>query len=261
VSGLRAASELGAASGATLDIRNIDVAYGTREILHDVSASIRGGEMVALIGPNGAGKSTILRCVSGLVQPRRGEVTIDGEPVADIGRSRLARSLAVVPGQTIVAFPMRVDELVGLGRIPHEHPLLGQRDADRRAVDAALARVGIEHLRERDVRELSLGERQLAVLAMAMAQEARLLLLDEPTVHLDLRHQVAVMGLLRDLAHHDGVTVLSVMHDIALVRKFFDRLVLLDHGRIVAGGPPAEVLTPANVRDVYGVEPSLVLAG
>jgi iron complex transport system ATP-binding protein len=225
-----------------------------------------------LLGPNGAGKSTLLRAVSGndsgsrrgsgagLAQ-RDGQVLIDDVPLDEYDGASLARIVAVVPGQSRVAFPLRVEELVALGRIPHEHPLLGQRDADRRAVDAALARVGIEHLRERDVRELSLGERQLAVLAMAMAQEARLLLLDEPTVPLDLRHQVAVMGLLRDLAHHDGVTVLSVMHDIALVRKFFDRLVLLDHGRIVADGPPAEVLTPANVRDVYGVEPSLVLAG
>jgi iron complex transport system ATP-binding protein len=247
-------------TGATLDITGLDVSYGARDVLHDVSLSITGGELVALIGPNGAGKSTVLRAVTNLVKPRHGEVLLDGESLATIERSRLARSVAVVPGQTIVAFPMRVEELVGLGRIPHEHPLLGQREADKRAVDAALTRVGISELRERDVRELSLGERQLAVLAMAIAQQARLLLLDEPTVHLDLRHQVAVMELLRDLAHRDGVTVLAVMHDIALVRQFFDRLVLIDHGRLVADGLPADVITPANIRAVYGVEPSLVLA-
>ena len=117
---------------------------------------------------------------------------------------------------------MRVEELVALGRIPHEHHLLGPRDADRRAVDAAMERVGIADLRGRDVRELSLGERQLAVLAMAVAQEARILLLDEPTVHLDLRHQVAVMELLRDLSQRDGVTVLAVLHDIVLARQFFE---------------------------------------
>jgi len=128
-------------------------------------------------------------------------------------------------------------------------------------VDAALARVGIGDLRGRDVRELSLGERQLCVLAMAVAQQARLLLLDEPTVHLDLRHQVAVMELLRDLSLRDGVTVLAVMHDIALARHFFDRLLLIDHGRIVADGAPADVLSAANLRSVYGVDPALVLGG
>jgi len=111
------------------------------------------------------------------------------------------------------------------------------------------------------VRELSLGERQLAVLAMAVAQDARILLLDEPTVHLDLRHQVAVMELLRDLSRRDGVTVLAVLHDIALARLFFNRLLLIDHGRLIADGPPAEVLSASNIRAVYGVDPSLVLGG
>jgi iron complex transport system ATP-binding protein len=136
--------------------------------------------------------------------------------------------------------------------------LLGLRAADRAAIDRAIERVGIAELRHRDVRELSLGERQLAVLAMAVAQGPRLLLLDEPTVHLDLRHQVAVMELLRDLAAKDGVTVVAVMHDINLSAHFFGRLLLLDRGRLVADGRPADVLTPARIRAVYGVDPALV---
>ncbi len=227
-------------------------------MLRDVSLSLASGDMAALIGPNGAGKSSLLRCVTGLVHPRAGEVLIDGESVAHMERATLARTLAVVPGQTVVAFPMRVEELVALGRIPHEHPLRGPRDEDRRAVDSALARVGISELHGRDVRELSLGERQLVVLAMAVAQQARILLLDEPTVHLDLRHQVAVMELLRDLSARDGVTVLAVLHDIVLARQFFSRLVLLDHGRIVADGAADDVLSESNVRAVYGVDPRLV---
>jgi iron complex transport system ATP-binding protein len=246
-------------SGASLDVQGLDLDYGRRAVLRDIGLSLADGELVALIGPNGAGKSSLLRCVTGLVKPSRGNVLINGEPVADIERADLARTLAVVPGQTVVAFPMRVEELVALGRIPHEHPLLGPKEADRAAVDAALTRVGIAELRDRDVRELSLGERQLAVLAMAVAQQARLLLLDEPTVHLDLRHQVAVMELLRDLSRRDGVTVLAVMHDVALARQFFDRILLLDHGRLIADGRPSDVLTPSNVRDVYGIDPRLVL--
>ncbi len=183
---------------------------------------------------------------------------IDGRPRAEFDRTGLARQLAVVPGQLVIAFPLRVEELVALGRVPFEHPLFGPRPADRKAVDVAIERVGIGDLRGRDVRELSLGERQLVILAMAVAQRPRLLLLDEPTVHLDLRHQVAVMELLRDLSTRDGVTVLAVLHDIALATHFFGRLLLLDGGRLVADGPPAEVLAPARVREVYGVDPRLI---
>lgn len=246
-------------SGVTLEVRRVDLDYGKRAVLRDVSMTLGAGELVALIGPNGAGKSSLLRCVTGLVRPKAGTIAVDGRPVAAIDRHELAQMIAVVPGQTVVAFPMRVHELVALGRIPHEHPFLGPRDADREAVESAIAKVGIAELRDRDVRELSLGERQLVVLAMAIAQEAKLLILDEPTVHLDLRHQVAVMELLRDLSRRDGVTVLVVLHDIALARLFFDRLVLLDHGRVIADGTPRAVLSASNVRGVYGVDPALVL--
>jgi iron complex transport system ATP-binding protein len=243
---------------AALEVSNLSADYGTRRVLTNVNLRLAPAEMVALIGPNGAGKSSLLRCVTGLLKPTTGEVAIDGRPLTRIDRAELARTIAVVPGQTVVAFPMRVHELVALGRVPHEHPLLGPREADRVAIDAAIERVGITDLRDRDVRELSLGERQLVVLAMAIAQDARLILLDEPTVHLDLRHQVAVMELLRDLVRRDGVTVLAVMHDIHLARMFFARMLLLDHGRLIGDGPPAEVLSDSNIRVVYGVDPSLV---
>jgi iron complex transport system ATP-binding protein len=242
--------------GATLELRDVTVDYGTRRALGGVSATVVRGEMVALLGPNGAGKSTLLRAVTGA--RHEGQVLIDDVPLGEYDRATLARRVAVVPGQSRVAFPLRVEELVALGRIPHEHPLLGPRAVDRAAIDTAIERVGIGDLRHRDVRELSLGERQLAVLAMAVAQGPRLLLLDEPTVHLDLKHQVKVMELLRDLAVRDGVTVVAVMHDINLSAHFFGRLLLLDHGRLVADGRPSEVLTPDRIRTVYGVDPTLV---
>jgi iron complex transport system ATP-binding protein len=243
-------------SGSTLELRELTVDYGARRALDGVNAAIDSGALVALLGPNGAGKSTLLRAVTGA--RHAGQVLIDDVPLEEFDRATLARRIAVVPGQTRVAFPLRVEELVALGRIPHEHPLLGLRAADRAAIDRAIERVGIAELRHRDVRELSLGERQLAVLAMAVAQGPRLLLLDEPTVHLDLRHQVAVMELLRDLAAKDGVTVVAVMHDINLSAHFFGRLLLLDRGRLVADGRPADVLTPARIRAVYGVDPALI---
>ncbi len=248
-------------SGATVELRSLSVELGGRSVLGDIGFALDQGERVAMLGPNGAGKSTLLRCVSGTLSPSSGTVVLDGVPLAEYERAALARRLAVVPGQTVAAFPIRVEELVALGRLPHEHPLLGPRESDTAAIAAAIERVGIGHLRGRDVRELSLGERQLVVIAMAVAQNARLMLLDEPTVHLDLRHQVTVMELLRDLSVRDGVTILAVLHDIHLARHFFDRLLLLDRGRLVADGPPDVVLSAATVHEVYGVDPSLVGVG
>jgi iron complex transport system ATP-binding protein len=249
-------------SGVSLELRGLTLDYGARRAVDNVSARLEAGTMAALLGPNGAGKSTLLRGMSGADAAsgarRAGQVLIDDVRLEEYDRAALARRVAVVPGQTRVAFPLRVEELVALGRVPHEHPLLGPRPADRAAVDAAIERVGIAELRGRDVRELSLGERQLAVLAMAVAQAPRLLLLDEPTVHLDLRHQVAVMELLRDLAVRDGVTVLAVLHDISLASHFFSRLLLLDRGRLVADGAPADVLSAERIQGVYRVDPRYV---
>jgi iron complex transport system ATP-binding protein len=244
-----------------LELRGLCLAYGPREVLHGVDLTLAAGERLALLGPNGAGKSSLLRAISGLVRPSGGSVSLDGTPIDELSRLTLARRVAVVPGQTVIAFPITVEEVVALGRLPHEHPLLGPRPADQGAVAAAIERVGIGGLVGRDVRQLSLGERQLVVLAMALAQGAQVLLLDEPTVHLDLRHQVTVMELLRDLATVDGVTVLAVLHDIALAAHFFDRLLLLDRGRLTADGTPVDVLTPSRIRAVYGVDPRLVLGG
>ena len=229
-----------------------------RAILRDISLAIEPGERVALIGPNGAGKSTLLRVIAGILRPNAGQVELGGEPVAAMDRGAVARRLAVVPQQTALPFSMRVEEVVALGRLPHEDAIRGARPADRAAVATAIDRVGLGGLLGRDARELSLGERQLVLLALAVAQEAPALLLDEPTVHLDLRHQVEAMELMRDLNERDGTTLVAVLHDLALASHFFPRLVLLDHGRLVADGSPAEVLTDARIQEVFGVTPALV---
>jgi iron complex transport system ATP-binding protein len=169
----------------------------------------------------------------------------------------VARRLAAVPGQATLPFSARVEDVVALGRLPHEDPFRGLRPADRAAVDAAIALVGIERLRGRDARELSLGERQLVLIALAVAQAAPVLVLDEPTVHLDLRHQVRVMRLLGELNERRGTSVLAVLHDLSLARHFFPRLVILDEGRIVADGAPDDVLTPERVAAVFGVDVAL----
>ena len=239
------------ADGVTVEIHG-------RAILRDVSLSVGHGERVALIGPNGAGKSTLLRVLAGVLTPTSGRVLLDGTPIVDLGRSAVARRLAVVPQQAALPFSMRVEEVVGLGRLPHEAALRGATPGDRAAVAAAIDRVGLGHLLGRDARELSLGERQLVLLALAVAQLAPLLLLDEPTVHLDLRHQVEAMELLRDLNDRDATAMVAVLHDLGLAAHFFPRLVIIDRGRLVADGPPAEVLSDERIRETFGVEPGMV---
>ena len=245
-------------SGAALWVDGVTVVARERAILSDVSFRLDHGERVALIGPNGAGKSTLLRVLAGILRPAAGRVELDGTPIAGLDRSAVARRLAVVPQQTSLPFSMRVEEVVALGRLPHESAFRGSGPGDRAAVAAAIDRVGLGHLLGRDARELSLGERQLVLLALAVAQEAPVLLLDEPTVHLDLRHQVEAMELLRDLNERDGTALVAVLHDLGLAAHFFPRLVIIEHGRIVADGPPGEVLTDDRIRDTFGVAPGLV---
>ena len=241
-----------------IELRGVTVAYHGRPVVRDVDLLIGAGERVALIGPNGAGKSTLLRVMTGLVRPIAGEVWLDGQPIDDLDRAMIARRLAVVPQQAALPFATRVEEVVALGRLPHEDPIRGARPADRAAVAAAIERVGLGHLLGRDARELSLGERQLVLLALAVAQAAPVLLLDEPTVHLDLRHQVGAMELLTDLNERDGAAIVAVLHDLGLASLFFPRLVLIDRGRVVADGSPSEVLSDERIRDVFGVDPGIV---
>jgi iron complex transport system ATP-binding protein len=244
--------------GPIVELAGVEAAYRDRTVLRGIDLAVGAGERVAIIGPNGAGKSSLLRVLAGTLRPARGRVTVAGEPVERLDRMAVARRLAVVPQAASLPFAARVEEVVGLGRLPHEDPFRGHRPADRAAVAAAIDRVGVGGLLGRDARELSLGERQLVLLAMAVAQSAPVLVLDEPTVHLDLRHQVETMELLVDLNERDGTTVLAVLHDLGLASHFFPRLVLLAAGRIVADGPPAEVLADDRIREVFEVDPAFV---
>jgi iron complex transport system ATP-binding protein len=245
---------------AILRAEAVTVEYRTGPVLRSVDLAVAPGERIALIGPNGAGKSTLLRVLAGVLRPTAGRVELAGSPVTELDRQAIAKRLAVVPQQAALPFAMRVDEVVALGRLPHEDPLRGQRPADRAAVAAAIDRVGLGYLLGRDTRELSLGERQLVLLGLAVAQAAPVMLLDEPTVHLDLRHQVEAMELLCDLNERDGTTLIAVLHDLGLAAHFFPRLVMLERGRIVADGAPAEVLTDERIREVFRVDPVLVPA-
>lgn len=224
-----------------------------REVLRSVDLTLARGDLVALVGTNGSGKTTLLRLLTGVLKPDAGVVRFEGRPLADWRRLDLAQRIAVLPQQLDLPVGFRVAELVGMGRAPHARRLFASTEADERAVAGALADAGALDLADRFAEELSGGERQRLLVAMALAQEPDLLLLDEPTLHLDLAHQVSLLGAIRRLRDLRGLTVLAVLHDLNLAAAFAPRVAILDEGRVVADGPPAEVLSPDLVRRVFGV--------
>ena len=239
-------------SNPPVKVRNLAFAYDGRPVLQNVSLEVRAGEVLALIGPNGAGKSTLVKLAAGLLRPQGGEIRLFGRPPWRWPPRELARMVALVPQNAYLPPTFTVWESALLGRTPYLGFLGFARERDRRATARALELVGIAHLAHRLVGELSGGERQRVVLARALAQEPRLLLLDEPTAHLDIHHQVAILSLVRRMAHHEKVAVLLVLHDLNLAAAFADRLILLDGGKVRARGRPAEVLRPELLASVYG---------
>jgi ABC-type cobalamin/Fe3+-siderophores transport system ATPase subunit len=238
----------------------VSAGYPGRDVLKSIDLAVAAGERVAIVGPNGAGKSTLLRALTGIVRPAAGQVLLADVPVGELSREAVARRVAVVPQPATLPFAARVEDVVALGRLPHEDRLRGLRERDRAAVAAAVDMVGLGRLVERDARALSLGERQLVLLALAIAQKAPMVVLDEPTVHLDIRHQVDVMDLLTDLNSRDGTTIVAVMHDLRLAAHYFPRIVVLADGRVAKDATPAEALSPDVIRDVFGVDPDLLAA-
>jgi len=226
--------------------------YGGLFRLEGVSFVLGAGEVLGVIGPNASGKTTLVRLLSKVLAPQAGEIQLAGTPLARIGRRQLARQVAVVPQELAVAFPLTVEELALMGRYPHAHGRFFEGPADLARAREAMALAGVMELAEQPLDTLSGGERQRAALARALAQEPRLLLLDEPTSHLDLRHQREIVGLLRRLNRDRGTAIVLVSHDLNLAGEVADRLMLLACGRIARLGPPAEVLEEAALEAAYG---------
>jgi len=234
-----------------LEAREVDFSYYDGLVIKSVSLGLKKGDIVGLIGPNGSGKTTLLRLLSGFLPPKSGSVCLSGRDLGQMSRREIARLIAVVPQELEMLFSFSVWEMVMMGRTPHAPRLLGARRGDREVVERVMERVGIQYLAQRPFQELSGGERQKVIVAMALAQEPDILLLDEPTVHLDINHQVEVLELLRRLNRESGLTVLATMHDLNLAALYFDNLVLLNEGEIVSHGTPEEVLQEANIRRVF----------
>ena len=227
--------------------------YGRGPVLADVSLAVGAGELVGVIGPNGSGKTTLVRLLAGVLRPRTGHVSLGGTRLEALGRRDIARRLAVVPQDSSLEFPFTALEVVLMGRAPHLPPLAFPRARDLELARAAMARLEVGAVDDRPLLELSGGERQRVLLARALAQQPRVLLLDEPTTHLDLRHQTGIYDTVRGLARDDGVAVLSVLHDQNLAARYCDRLILLAGGRVVAAGAPAAVLVAPGLARAYGV--------
>lgn len=236
-----------------LKIENLSVSYGSRRVLHSVSLAVNSGELLALIGPNGAGKSTLIRAASGVIPVDGGSVRTNGTDLLTLPPMERARCLAVVPQAVSLPPAFTVWETVLLGRTPYLN-FLGQVSAkDEEIARAALSRVDALDLAERRVGELSGGEQQRALLARALAQSTPILLMDEPTAHLDLQHQVALMEMAQELAHRDGLAVLAALHDLNLAARYADRLALLVSGEIKAQGTARQVLGPETIAAAYGL--------
>ncbi|HTG38763.1 ABC transporter ATP-binding protein [Sphingomonas sp.] len=231
--------------------QNVTVALGGRTVVRDVSTRLDAGALVGVLGPNGAGKSTLVRALLGLI-PHEGSVMLDGAPLSSLSRAAIARQVAYLPQGQTLHWPISVERLVALGRLPHLAPLSRPDDADRAAIERAMARADIAHLAHRTATELSGGERARALLARALAVEAPALIADEPLASLDPAHQIHGMELLRAEADGGGL-VAAVLHDLTLAARFCDRVLVMADGALVADGDPRDVLTPELLAEVYGI--------
>ena len=237
-----------------LRIKGVGFRYDSRKALEAVTCEAVEREILGIIGPNGAGKTTLLRCINNTLKPQVGVVLINGEDVSRWDRRRIARHMGLVPQSAVITFPFTVLEVVLMGRHPHQSLFGGESERDLEVVREALRLTDTLRFATRPVTELSGGERQRVIIARALAQEPDTLLLDEPTLHLDLNHQLEVLGLVRRLTRERGLVTVMTSHDLNLAARYCDRLLMLEQGRVYAVGAPEEVLTPANIRRVYQVE-------
>ncbi len=239
----------------SLRVRDLSFAFGEKEVLRNVSFEVGDGEFIGLMGPNGSGKTTLLRCIMKYIQAPENAIMVDGSSIESLSQAELARTFAVVPQSSATDFTFSAYDIVMMGRIPHRRSrMAGPTSEDAEIVKGAMQRTNTWRFASRSFSSLSGGERQRVVVARAVAQRPKTLLLDEPTVYLDINGQLEVMEMVKDLNKNEGIAVMAVLHDMNLAARYCERIALLDNGRLEAIGPPSDVLTADTMRDVYGVE-------
>ncbi|WP_396668400.1 ABC transporter ATP-binding protein [Microbacterium sp. R86528] len=236
----------------------ITLAYGDRTIIEGLDLEIPAGAITAIIGANGCGKSTLLRALARLIAPKTGHVILDGKDLHTRPSKEVARTLGLLPQSPVAPEGIVVTDLVGRGRHPHQKLLARWSEHDYEVVAQSLAATGVEDLADRPVDELSGGQRQRVWIAMALAQETDILLLDEPTTFLDVAHQIEVLDLLTDLNRNLGSTIVMVLHDMNMAARYADYVFALSGGRVIAHGAPSEVMTSGLIRDVFNIESEII---
>lgn len=234
-----------------LEVKGVDFSYDTTPVLKDVSLALESGNLLAILGPNGSGKTTLLKCINRILKPQKGHILLDGKDLRDFGREEIARNLGYVSQRETQSFPSTVFDTVLMGRKPYINWRPGPKDLE--VVSETLQVLNLEDLAMKEINRLSGGERQKVMVARALAQEPAVLLLDEPTRNLDLKHQLEVLDIVKKQVTERGISCLMAIHDLNLAARYSDKIVILHDGEIFATGG-LEVLTPENIEPVYGVK-------
>ncbi|MCD6260410.1 MAG: ABC transporter ATP-binding protein [Thaumarchaeota archaeon] len=237
-----------------LKVDRVQFYYEARKVLDEISFEAGEGEFIGLIGPNGSGKTTLLKIIDGILRPKVGSVYLDCKRISELDPKELARELAIVPQTADLSFDLKVFDVVMMGRYPYLRKLSLEREIDEEKVRFWMKLTNTLHLAERSIKEISGGERQRVLIARALAQEPRILLLDEPTSNLDVCYQIEIMNLLKELVEKLGLTIICAIHDLNLAARYSDKIILINGGRIKGIGRPIEVLTKENLRDVFKIE-------
>ncbi|KGG80230.1 ABC transporter [Caloranaerobacter azorensis H53214] len=241
-----------------VEVRNIYFSYGYEEVLKNIDLSIQEGVFISILGPNGSGKTTLLKNICKLLKPLKGEIFVDDKDLNKIAFKELAKIMAVAHQDSNVNFEFTVYDIVMMGRYPYQKRFKSESENDIKIVKRAMENTETWALREKSIHEISGGERQRVIIARALAQEPKILLLDEPISQLDIKHQINILNLCKRLNREEKITIITTLHDINLAARYSDYILLMNKGEIKAFGLPESVLTKENIQDVYGIEVKLI---